>query len=161
MERMVSQALAESEQGLELGIGTTSPNLSVSPGIPFLTQDDPADIYENDLSSSDEEAGAVQLSYGMQKLTIDSTLQRFFGKSSGAVFLMTAMDMKNKYVKRDEAGTMPKVFGVKRPEYWSAQPVSTSPISPRSHSLFSSGFLPKFGPQSPTTHFPRTISSGP
>lgn len=128
MERMVSQALAENDHGLEPRTANATPNLPVSPGIPFLSQEDSPELCDDELSSSDEEAGAVQLSYGMQKLTVDSTLQRFFGKSSGAVFLMTAMEMKNRYVKRDESGTAPKVFGVKRPEYWSAQPVSTNAV---------------------------------
>lgn len=127
MEKMVSKALAEGNY--DPAEPSAVSNLSLSPSgsssLPFLSPEQVPAVNEADLSSSDEEAGAVQLSYDMQKLAVDATLQRFFGKSSGAVLLRTAMDVKNKLAKNDEAGIIPKVFGVKRPEYWTASPVST------------------------------------
>jgi hypothetical protein len=118
------KALAESDFGNDSVAKSDRDygSLKLSPGsasLPFLSPEDVPKVDNDALSSSDEEAGAVQLSYDMRKLSVDSTLQRFFGKSSGAVLLMTAMDVKNKYA-HEEA---PKVFGVKRPEYWTAQPV--------------------------------------
>lgn len=125
MEIMVSKAMAAGDYDVE---PSNVANLSLSPSgsssLPFLSPEQAPVVNEADLSSSDEEAGAVQLSYDMQKLAVDATLQRFFGKSSGAVFLMTAMDAKNKLVKPDDPPGTPKVFGVKRPEYWTASPVS-------------------------------------
>jgi len=58
----------------------------------------------------------------MQKLTVDSTLQRFFGKSSDAVFLNAARNMKGKYAEIHSYGDLPKTFEIKRPKFWSAQP---------------------------------------
>jgi len=58
----------------------------------------------------------------MQKLAVDSTLQRFFGKSSSAVFLNEARNMKGKYAEIHSYGDLPKTFGIGRPEFWSAQP---------------------------------------
>lgn len=64
----------------------------------------------------------MKLVYDMHNLAIDSTLQRFFGKSSSAVLLTTARDMKQRYAEIHNYGDLPKTFGIKRPKFWAAQP---------------------------------------
>lgn len=64
----------------------------------------------------------MKLVYDMQRLAVDSTYHRFFGKSSSAVFLTTARDMKKKYSEIHNYGDIPKTFGVKRPCFWDPQP---------------------------------------
>jgi len=64
----------------------------------------------------------VKLVYDMQGLALDSTHRRFFGKSSGAALATTARDIKKKYAEMHEYGDLPKSFGVKRPQFWIAQP---------------------------------------
>lgn len=58
----------------------------------------------------------------MQRLALDSTLPRFFGKSSGAMLISTARDIKEKYAEIHNYGDLPKSFGAKRPQFWTAQP---------------------------------------
>ena len=64
----------------------------------------------------------MKLVYDMQRLAVDSTHQRFFGKSSSAVLLTTARDIKKKYAEIHNYGDLPKTFGVQRREFWMAQP---------------------------------------
>ena len=64
----------------------------------------------------------MKLVHGMQKLSVDPTLQRFFGKSSSAVLLTAARDMKKKYAEIHQYGELPKTFGIQRSQFWEAQP---------------------------------------
>ena len=57
----------------------------------------------------------------MQKLTVDPTLQRFWGKSSSAVLFVTAKDIKKKYAGIHNYNDPPKAIGVKRLQFWTAQ----------------------------------------
>lgn len=78
---------------------------------------------EDELSSSEDEAKIVNLVYDMQKFTVDPALrQRFFGKSSSAVFLLTARDLKQKYAEIHECGDLPRTFSPQRPEFWTPPP---------------------------------------
>lgn len=80
------------------------------------------DVDEGELPSSDDETGVVKLAHDMQKLALDPTLRRFLGKSSGAVLLSTARDIKKKYAELHEYGDLSKSSVVKRPQFWTAQP---------------------------------------
>jgi hypothetical protein len=118
--------MAESDHGIDSVPKTDKKQTrsSLSPGapsFPFLSLEDALDVDDADLSSSDDEAGVIQISHDMKKLTMDNTVQRFFGKSSGAVLTVAARDVKNKNIQPVEAG--PKVFSVGKPQHWAAQPV--------------------------------------
>jgi len=58
----------------------------------------------------------------MQRLAVDSTHQRFFGKSSSAVLLTTARDIRKRYAEIHNYGDLPETFGAQRREFWTAQP---------------------------------------
>lgn len=64
----------------------------------------------------------MKLANNMQRLALDSTLQRFFGKSSSAVLLSTARDIKKKYAGIHNYGDLPISPEAKRPQFWAAQP---------------------------------------
>jgi hypothetical protein len=121
----LAQAFAEGDYDIDpqSESGPSSfPITTPAPPLPFLTPSVAPEVNEDELSSSDDEAGAVKLVYDMQRLAVDSTLQRFFGKSSSAVLLTTARDIKKRYAEIHEYGDLPKTFGVKRPQFWAAQP---------------------------------------
>ena len=61
----------------------------------------------------------MKLVYDMQRLGLDSTLQRFFGKSSSAVLLSTARNIKKKYA---EIHNYEDLLGAERPQFWTTQP---------------------------------------
>lgn len=102
--------------------GPSSLATAPAPPLPFLTSSVTPEVDKDELSSSDDEAGEVKLVYDMQGLALDSTHRRFFGKSSGAALASTARDIKKKYAEMHEYGDLPKSFGVKRPQFWVAQP---------------------------------------
>ena len=103
------------------------PITTPAPPLPFLSSGVASEVDEDELSSSEDDEPA-ELVYDMQRLALDPTPQRFFGKSSGAVFLSTARDMKKKYAEIHEYGDISKSFGVKRPQFWTAQPWVRSKI---------------------------------
>ncbi|KAF9649885.1 hypothetical protein BDM02DRAFT_1732786 [Thelephora ganbajun] len=125
MERMLSNAFAEGDYNIDQqskSSPTSFPITTPAPPFPYLTPSVAPEVDEDGLSSSDEEAGAVPLVYDMQKLALDSTHQRFFGKSSSAALFTAARDIKKKYAEIHHYGDLPKTFGIQRPQSWIAQP---------------------------------------
>lgn len=98
------------------------PVTTPAPPLPFLTPSIAPGVNEDELSGSDDEAGALSLTFDMRKLAVDPTLQRFWGKSSSAVLFTSARDIKKKYAEIHNYGDLPKAFGVKRLQFWTAQP---------------------------------------
>ena len=64
----------------------------------------------------------MKLAHDMQKMALNSTHGRFFGKSSSAALASTARDIKKKYAEIHEYGDLPKSFWVNRVQFWTAQP---------------------------------------
>lgn len=76
----------------------------------------------NDTLSGEEDNAHLLLADNLKQLSIDPVDYRFFGKSSGAMLIQTAIELKNEYTGVDqESALMP---GVKRDEFWAPHPVS-------------------------------------
>ncbi|TFK49793.1 hypothetical protein OE88DRAFT_1755750 [Heliocybe sulcata] len=78
-----------------------------------------------DLDPSDDEYLNTTLTENLRKLTVDPNYHRFFGKSSGIMFIQTAIDLKNEYAgDGDEKQSIidETYLGSKRPEFWSSNP---------------------------------------
>ncbi|KAF9009374.1 fungal-specific transcription factor domain-containing protein [Cyathus striatus] len=73
----------------------------------LVSQDDPF---------RDDDFEHVVLSERMKLLSIGAEEPRFFGKSSGAMFVQTAMEFKNEYAKDDPVKR--KVLEGRRPAFW-------------------------------------------
>lgn len=74
-----------------------------------------------------EEDGAhLLLADNLKRLTIDPCEYRFFGKSSGAMLIQTAMELKHEYTAKDDSDNTTKpMLKSNRPEYWAIKPVSS------------------------------------
>ncbi|KAJ7594541.1 putative fungal-specific transcription factor [Mycena floridula] len=105
------------------------------PGID-INQDDESDP-EIDIDSlkdtsaiprNDDEVPDEALTYKMQKLRLDPSNQRYFGKASGFYLLQTALHHKKHYTGTDQ---YPHFKAVQRPDYWNERPdwaLDASPI---------------------------------
>ncbi|KZT23297.1 hypothetical protein NEOLEDRAFT_1180171 [Neolentinus lepideus HHB14362 ss-1] len=94
-----------------------------------LSRADPVDAPE-ELDPSDDEYLHTTLTENLRKLTVDPNHHRFFGKSSGIMFIQTAIDLKNEYAGDEKPRIIDESYlGSKRPEFWSANPVSVSSLS--------------------------------
>lgn len=74
----------------------------------------------------DDDFGHVILTDNLKRLSMDPTEYRFFGKSSGAMLIQTAMELKNEYEGTDH-DLRRAVLGAKRPEFWAIRPVRDLP----------------------------------
>lgn len=70
----------------------------------------------------DDDFAHMTLADDMQKMNLDKSEHRFFGKSSSIMLVQTAIELKNEYtgVKGDFART---ILGSRRPEFWTSRPV--------------------------------------
>ncbi|KIK66923.1 hypothetical protein GYMLUDRAFT_239127 [Collybiopsis luxurians FD-317 M1] len=66
---------------------------------------------------NEEDREHLELADNLKKLRVDSREYRFFGKSSGAMLVKTAMDLKQEYTGRETNMTR-IVIGERRPEFW-------------------------------------------
>ncbi|EPQ52470.1 hypothetical protein GLOTRDRAFT_117339 [Gloeophyllum trabeum ATCC 11539] len=77
----------------------------------------------DDLDPSDDEYLHTTLTENLRKLTVDPNHHRFFGKSSGIMFIQTAIDLKNEYAGDEKPSIIDESYlGSKRPEFWSSNP---------------------------------------
>lgn len=72
----------------------------------------------------DEDSAHLLLADNLRRLTIDPHEYRFFGKSSGAMLIQTAMELKHEYNAMDDSDKARNLLKSKRPEYWAIKPVS-------------------------------------
>lgn len=78
--------------------------------------DDPRDDQDDDV------VNAVLLD-NLKRLEIGNPDSRFFGKSSGAMLVQTAMELKSEYTGSDYVQPAPSMnLENKRPEFWSCNP---------------------------------------
>ena len=98
------------------------PITTPAPPLPYLTPSVASEVDEGELTGSDDEAGAVKLVHGMEKLAIDPSLHRYFGKSSSAVMLIDARNTKKKYAEIHNYGNVPIPFEIQQRELWAPQP---------------------------------------
>lgn len=93
------------------------------------------------LPSDSEDLATLTLAENLKRVSLDSEY-RFFGKSSGAMLIQTALDIKKGYThERDQRNSnwMPGFLPSKRPEYWDMplwERLATNPPVPSS-SLYS------------------------
>lgn len=69
-----------------------------------------------------EDAEHLELADNLRNLRVDAREYRFFGKSSGAMLIKTAIDLKQEFTGRD-TNMKPVVLGERRPEFWRPLPV--------------------------------------
>lgn len=72
-----------------------------------------------------EDAEHLELADNLRNLRVDAREYRFFGKSSGAMLIKTAIDLKQEFTGRD-TNMKPVVLGERRPEFWRPLPVCAS-----------------------------------
>lgn len=96
-----------------------------------------ADHHNDD--HSDDDAHLI-ITENLKQLSLEPKEYRFFGKSSGAMLIKTAMELKNEYSGQVPA-TKPGLLGLKRNEFWTSRPVrlDVSLISPSQMLIRSSG----------------------
>ena len=89
-------------------------------------------LKDKDLDSSDDEQPRMMgatLSERLERLEIDPGYPRFMGKSSGLRLVKSAFALKNEL-----SGNLhdhSRATAIRRPEFWSISPVSTSPSTIR------------------------------
>lgn len=72
----------------------------------------------------EDDSAQLILADNLRRLTIDPHEYRFFGKSSGAMLIQTAMELKHEYTGNDSDEGKKRILKSKRPEYWAVKPVS-------------------------------------
>jgi len=70
---------------------------------------------------SDDDAH-LMIAENLKQLSLEPKEYRFFGKSSGAMLIQTAIDLKNEYAGK-VPDTKPGLLGLKRKEFWTSHPV--------------------------------------
>ncbi|KAF8625237.1 hypothetical protein AX17_006903 [Amanita inopinata Kibby_2008] len=76
----------------------------------------------NNQDEQDEDYAHLILADNLKRLSIDPAECRFFGKSSGAMLIQTAIELKNEYTGQDDQHLKNPMLGGKRPEYWTVRP---------------------------------------
>ncbi|KAJ3505766.1 hypothetical protein NLJ89_g7247 [Agrocybe chaxingu] len=69
----------------------------------------------------DDDDSTLILADNLKRLTVDPHEYRFFGKSSGAMLIHTALELKNEYSGVESDSKMP-VLGRQRAEFWTLRP---------------------------------------
>ncbi|KAJ4477535.1 fungal-specific transcription factor domain-containing protein [Lentinula aciculospora] len=72
-------------------------------------------------SQNAEDREHIELADNIKSLHIDSRDYRFFGKSSGAMLIKTAIDLKQEFTGR-ETDMKPVILGERRPQFWRPLP---------------------------------------
>jgi len=75
------------------------------------------------LETSDDDYANLKLVDDLKQLELDASEHRFFGKSSGAMLIQTAIDLKQEYTGR-EIDLKRVILGQRRPEFWQPNTVS-------------------------------------
>ena len=74
----------------------------------------------------DDDLAHLKLADHMKSLQIDPSENRFFGKSSGAMLVQAAIDLKHEYTGQRKH-SIHGILGSRRPEFWTIRPVSVYP----------------------------------
>ncbi|THV06403.1 hypothetical protein K435DRAFT_816004 [Dendrothele bispora CBS 962.96] len=69
------------------------------------------------LEAADEDYANLKLVDDLKQLELNATEHRFFGKSSGAMLIQTAIDLKQEYTGR-ETDLKRVILGQRRPQFW-------------------------------------------
>ncbi|KAF8150167.1 fungal-specific transcription factor domain-containing protein [Crassisporium funariophilum] len=73
----------------------------------------------------DEDDSTLILADNLKRLAIDPNEYRFFGKSSGAMLIQTAIELKHEYTQSEGTPELPlpkAILGGKRAEFWTLRP---------------------------------------
>ncbi|KAJ3909077.1 fungal-specific transcription factor domain-containing protein [Lentinula edodes] len=76
---------------------------------------------ESSSQQNAEDGEHIELADNIKSLQVDSREYRFFGKSSGAMLIKTAIDLKQEFTGR-KTDMKPVVLGERRPEFWQPLP---------------------------------------
>lgn len=82
--------------------------------------------YGSNIPSSDErfrDDAHLILADNLKQLALEPKDYRFFGKSSGAMLIQTAIELKNEYTGKVSPAPQPGILGLKRNEFWTSHPV--------------------------------------
>jgi hypothetical protein len=101
---------------------------------------------DDKLLEDDDDDAHIILADNLKQLSLEPKEYRFFGKSSGAMLIQTAIELKNEYTGRGKGNvasqggammtgttgaaaaaaqaTKPGILGLKRNEFWTSHPVS-------------------------------------
>jgi len=83
-------------------------------------------VIPDELFPTDDDFAHVTLADNLKRLSLDPHQYRFFGKSSGAMLIQTAIDLKNEYAAGSDVDIKRPILGAKRPEFWTIRPVRDS-----------------------------------
>ncbi|KAK7466198.1 Gypsy retrotransposon integrase-like protein 1 [Stygiomarasmius scandens] len=135
MEKLLIRLMPDIDLNKELGLGFSRDWQSVASSSRQRQQtsyDDPlcpppADIAAHmlrkldqpylPLETSDDDYANLKLVDDLKRLELDASEHRFFGKSSGAMLIQTAIDLKQEYTGR-EIDLKRVILGQRRPEFW-------------------------------------------
>jgi hypothetical protein len=73
--------------------------------------------------TDDDDDPTLVLADNLRRMAISPSDFRFFGKSSGAILLRTAIGLKNEYAGKDRDSAYPEKPMTQREEFWTAKPV--------------------------------------
>lgn len=76
----------------------------------------------------DEDYMHVMITDNLKRLNLDPTEYRFFGKSSGAMLIQTAIELKNEFTGGNE---QMQRLGSRRPDFWTLREVGNYGIFAR------------------------------
>lgn len=102
--------------------------------LPPPTPDPDADNLE---PSDDEITAQRTLANSLKQMKLNPAHMRFFGKSSSAMFIQTALDAKHEYAGTDKPLPLPgekhSILPAKRPHMWGIHPVCNPSVMPLSN----------------------------
>lgn len=76
----------------------------------------------------EEDDAHLVIADNLKQLALEPKEYRFFGKSSGAMLIQTAIELKNEYTGRPSPKPAFGLLGLKRNEFWTSHPVRLSPV---------------------------------
>lgn len=114
------------------------------------------------MTHDDDDAGLLLVD-NFKRMNIAPTEYRFFGKSSGAMLISKAIELKKEYTGEEQTFTrFSQLKGQRKDEFWTLRPVRIilTPISLLANVMeyFCSGKKPQTSFQPPSTTFQNLIS---
>lgn len=95
---------------------------TVTSAIRGVMEDKPDNVRPD---TDDDDDPTLVLADNLRRMAISPSDFRFFGKSSGAMLLRTAIELKNEYAGKDRDSAYPEkpMMKTQREEFWTAKPV--------------------------------------
>ncbi|PPQ66905.1 hypothetical protein CVT24_008520 [Panaeolus cyanescens] len=90
----------------------------------------------NDDDLTDDDKHVLILADAMKHISVDTLNSRFFGKSSSAMLIHTAMELKKNYIGEEVFPKNNNLLGRKRTEFWESKPWEMHTLHPRTSMTF-------------------------